>query len=181
MEVYGNLDAVKQAIEQKYSAEINAINKEANGAIALIKKESESQLKAEKARTDLLVEAESKKAYAKILSEQKLKAKQEFESKREAMINKVFAAAENKAPKMVEDKKYIDFVMKNLPKGEDLVVYAHIDSYKESLPVDSVKVDKSLVGVKFVAGNIEYDFTLDSAINSRKEQLRHAISEVLFK
>ena len=45
----------------------------------------------------------------------------------------------------------------------------------------SPRVDKNIIGIKFKAKEVLYDFSLDGIIASKKDVLRHAVSKILFK
>lgn len=183
MEVFGNIEALKRAIEKRYENEIKALEEETDKKIQELKKEAEKEIALDKSRIDTLKAAAEKKAYSKVMSEEKLNAKKEFEQKREELINKVFEIAEKEAKKVTRSKEYIAFIKKNIPKVSDKKIEATADSaiYKKCLPSKiKIKIDKNITGIKLREGNITYDLTIDEAIRSKKEVLRHKISTILF-
>jgi len=177
MEVFGNIEALKEAIEKKYTSKIREVEKEKEKQLNEIDKELKKKLNLLDSRMKTASDAEVKKTHSVILSEEKLKAKKEFEEKREELINKVFKEAEKKSKKIVRSKEYIDYVKSNIPKEKDLKVTGS-DALKKHFP--KLKVDKNILGLKFESEGIIYDFTLDNMINSKKDVLRHEISKVLF-
>lgn len=180
MQVYGNISSLKKSIERKYSSQIKAIDKETEKEIEKIKRETEKQIALLKTKMKTSAELEAKKIDSKVMSEVTLKAKRDFEKKREELINKVFDKAHAKAKKVAHSKEYIDYVKKKLPE-EEAEAIGDSAYYKKFFPAIKLKIDKNIIGLKFSSANIIYDFTLDSILNSEKDNLRHTISKVLFK
>ncbi len=178
MEIYGNIEALKGAIEKKYSSKIKGIEKETEKQLADIDKELSKELELLKSRMKTTTDAEVKKTHSMILSSEKLKAKKEFEEKRESLIEGVFKKAEKKASKITHSKEYIDYVRSNMPKEQNVRVIGDDAYYKEHFP--KLKIDKSIVGIKFELEGLIYDFTLNNIINSKKDILRQEVSKILF-
>lgn len=178
MEVFGNVEGLKDYIEKRYSSEIKLIKAEKEKQLEEIDKILKKELELLRSHMKTLTNADVKKAYSMILSEERLKAKKEFEEKREAIINSVFAEAEKKAEKIVHTSEYIDFVRKNMPQEKGLLVVGDSNYYKKAFP--KVKVDKNMLGLKFESEGVTYDFTLDNMIASKKEILRQEVSRILF-
>jgi vacuolar-type H+-ATPase subunit E/Vma4 len=124
------------------------------------------------------IDAEVKKTSSMISSSAKLKAKKEFEEKREAIIESVFEKAMKKAKDIAHSEDYIDFVKKNIPDTKGLSAVGDSDYYSKVF--QGIKIDKSIIGVKFESEGIVYDFTLDNMISSKKDILRHEVSKILF-
>jgi len=178
MEVFGNVEALKGAIEKKYSSKIRDVEKDRDKQLAEIDKELKKKLELLKSRMKTTTGAAIKKTHSMILSSEKLKAKKEFEEKREALIESVFAKAEKKAKTVAHSKEYLDFVKKSVPKDNNLSVIGDSDYYKKDFP--KLKIDKKIVGLRFESEDIIYDFTLDNLIASKKDVLRHEVSKILF-
>jgi len=178
METFGNIEALKGAIEKKYASKIKEVEKDREKQLKEIEQELNKKLEVLKSRMKTKIDAEVKKTHSMILSEEKLKAKKEFEEKREGMIESVFKEAEKKAKKIAHTKEYMDFVNKNLPEEKDLSIIGDGTYYKETFP--ELKVDKDLIGLKFESKGIIYDFTLDNIIKSKRDILRQEVSKVLF-
>lgn len=178
MEVYGNVEALKEAIEKRYSSMIQDIEKDKKKQLTEMLKEVKEKLDLLKARMKTETDAEVKKTTSMTLSAAKLIAKKEFEEKREAIIESVFSGAAKKAKDIAHSKEYIDFVKKGMPDAKGLSAIGDSDYYKKEFP--SLKIDKNLVGLKFESEGVIYDFTLDSIIASKKDILRHEVSKVLF-
>lgn len=177
MEILGNARSIEDSIRQKYEKDINNVQKELDKNIELKRKEFEKQKELKLADISTATDFEVKKEHSKILSEENLKAKREFESAREILIEKVFKEAEKKAAKIAHSKDYIEFVKKRMP--EDCKIIADSDFFKKHF--GNIKVDKNIVGVKGQIGNVIYDFSLDGIINSKRDELRHVITKALFK
>tara|TARA_Y100000310_G_C20320671_1_gene640605 strand:- start:54 stop:689 length:636 start_codon:yes stop_codon:yes gene_type:complete len=178
METFGNVEALKGAIEKKYSSKIKEAEKEKSKQLADIDKELKKKLDLLKSHMKTSTEAEVKKTHSMILSGEKLKAKKEFEEKREELIENVFKAADKKAKSIAHSKEYIDFVESNLPGGEFSTI-GDSNYYEKAFP--NLEIDKDIVGVKFESKGVIYDFTLNNIIASKKDILRHEVSKVLFK
>lgn len=178
MEVFGNVGALKGAIEKKYSTKIKEAEKEKEKQLVEIDRETKKKLELLRSHMNVVIEAEAKKAYSMILSGENLKIKKEFEEKRESLINEVFKEAEKRAKRIAHSDMYIDYVKENTPKENNLTIIGNSDYYKKIFP--KLKVDKSIVGIKLQSEWAIYDFTLDNLINSKKDVLRHEISKVLF-
>lgn len=178
MKVYGNIEALKSSIKKKYSAQIRAIEKDIEKKIKELKKETERKIALIKSRTKTLADLEAKKLYAMLMNEAILKAKRDFEKKREELINKVFDEAYKKAKKIAHTHEYIEYVKRKIPK-EELEVIGDSPYYEKFFP--NLKIDKNVIGLKFKSTNVVYDFSLDSGLKSQKEKLRHIINKILFE
>lgn len=178
MEIFGNVEALKGAIEKKYAAEIKKVEEDRDKQLAEIDKELKKKVELLSSHMKTAIDAEVKKTHSMILSEEKLKAKKEFEEKRESLINAIFKEAEKKAKKIAHSREYIDFVKENIPKEKGFLIIGDGDYYKKLFP--KVKVDKSIIGLRFEGEGLVYDFTLNNMIEARKDVLRHDISKVLF-
>lgn len=177
MEIFGNIEHIKESIKQKYEKDISNIQKELDKTIAAKKQEFKKQKEIELANISTATDFEVKKEYSKILSEQNLKAKRDFESAREDLIKTVFKEAEEKAIKIAHSKDYIDFVKKRVP--ENCTIIADSDFFKKYF--DKIEIDKSIVGIKCKVGNVIYDFSLDGIMKSKRDELRNIVTKVLFK
>ena len=178
MEIFGNIETLKGAIEKKYTSEIKKIEKETEKQLAEVDKELKKKLELLRAKIKTETDAEVKKTHSMILSSEKLKAKKEFEEKREELIESVFKEAEKKASKVAHSEEYIDYVKSNMPDKEGLTVIGDAALYEKHFP--GIKVDKSIVGIKFESEGVIYDFTLDNMISSKKDVLRQEVSKILF-
>lgn len=178
MEVFGNVEALKGAIKKKYSAEIKKVEEDRNRQLAEVDKELKKKLELLSSHMKTAIDAEVKKTHSMILSEEKLKAKKEFEEKRESLIEAVFKEAEKKAKKIAHSREYIDFVKENIPKEEGFLIIGDGDYYKKLFP--KLEVDKNIIGLRFEAEGLVYDFTLDDIIEAKKDVLRHEVTKVLF-
>jgi vacuolar-type H+-ATPase subunit E/Vma4 len=176
MEVLGNVDKLKKSIETKFDQKIKDIDSERKEQLAIVKKELKKKLELLSVHMKTATDSEAKKTYSMLLSTEKLKAKKKFEEKRESMIQKIFLTAQKKAKKVTQSDEYLEFVNKNKPENAQVIG----DSYfKKHFP--EIKADDNIIGVKFNAKGIVFDFTLDSMVASKSDLLRHEISQVLFK
>ncbi len=181
MEVYGNVDSLKESIGKKYDEDIAELDKQAEKIISDIKAQADKKKELMKARNKTDTEAEVKKLKSKVISEETLKAKKEFEKSREELIEKVFSEAEKKAKDTAKTKKYADLVKKKMPKKVDSAIVGNVALKKLFKGIKTWKTDKTIAGIKFVQGEVVYDFTLDSAIRARKDELREKVAKILFK
>ncbi len=179
MKVIGNIESIKKSIEQRYQKELAEANKVIEQQIAEMKSQAEEKISLMRAKMKVNAEQDAKKEEAKIISEEKLKAKRAYEEKREGLINAVFEEAEKEKVKKAHTKAYIDFVKKQMPEGR-LTAIADSDYYKKDIKAEKWEIDKSITGIKFVRDNMIFDFTMDAALNSYKERLRHVVSETLW-
>lgn len=178
MEIFGNIEALKGAIEKKYTSKINKVSKETEKQLAEVDKELKKKLVLLKSHMKTETDAEVKKTHSMILSSEKLKAKKEFEEERESLINKVFKEAAKKASKVAHSEEYIDYVKANMPGNEDITIIGDAALYEKHFP--GIKIEKGIVGMKFVSESITYDFTLNNIIDSKKDILRQEVSRILF-
>ena len=178
MEVFGNVEGLKGSIEKRYSSEIKEVEKQEQKQLAEIDKELKKKLELLDSHMKTLTDSEVKKAHSMILSEEKLKAKKEFEEKRESLINAVFKEAEKQAKKIAHSQDYVDYIKKDMPNETGFSIIGDSVYYKKFFP--ELKVRKDIVGVKFESEGLVYDFTLNNIIASKKDILRHEVSKVLF-
>jgi vacuolar-type H+-ATPase subunit E/Vma4 len=178
METFGNMESMKSAIEKKYSSKIKEIEKERDAQLAGINKQLSKELELIRSHMQTEIEAEANKMHSMVLSSEKLKAKKEFEEKREALLDKVFIEAIKKAYQVAHTKDYVAYVKKNMPKGASFVVKGDSPYFKKAF--HKLKIDKKIVGIRFESADIVYDFTLDNIISSKKDILRQEVSRILF-
>ena len=177
MEIFGNAQALKKAIEIKYSSKIKKIEEEKEKQLEEIGKELKKKLELLRAHMKTDAEAAAKNAYSIILNREKLKAKKDFEETRESIIESVFNKAENRAKSIAHTNEYIGFVKRNIPEKEKLTAIGDSDYYKKHFP--GLKIGKNIIGLKFESENLSYDFAISSLISSKKEMLRHDINKIL--
>ena len=179
MEVFGNVDALKGSIEKKYASRIKEIERNRDKELKEIGKKLGKESELLKSHMKTVTNAEVKKAESMILSEERLKAKKEFEEKREGLIESVFKEADKKIRKIAQSDDYLKFVKENMPKEDNLKVVGGSEYYKQEFP--DVVLDYAIAGLKFEIEGITYDFTIQNLIESKKEVLRKKISEALFR
>lgn len=177
MEVIGNIELIKKSIQKKYEKEIRVIEKETSKEIEALNAEASKQKALQIAKIKTSRDAESRKVYSKILSEQRLNAKKQFEEAREEYIKEIFSEAFEKAKTIAHSNQYIDFVKSQSPSGS-FSVTADGDFFKKHFK--DVKIDKAIIGMKFQADEVSYDLSLDGILTSKRDVLRHSVSQVLF-
>ncbi len=161
MQVYGNLEEVRKAINGHFDRLIKEREKDRDNQVNLLSKQfnqSLEELRAEKRRER---ENAVRKVKAKALNERKAAAKRDFEKAREDMINSVLQALEQKLPKIAKSKEYRAFVKKHAPKGK-------------------FTLKKGQLGVKYESNTVVLDFDLRSLFESKQGRLREIVTKELF-
>lgn len=178
MKVYGNLNAVKEAIRERYGRETSAIGKEIREKQQLLRGSVEAELRALEERLSAEAENEAQQAYQRVFNERKSAAKRQFEGEREALIESVLSEAGKEAEKFAEGKQYLEFVKRNMPGKGRLEAFGGSEAYKAAFP--GMKIDKSLRGIVFRGEGVEYNFTADRIMEARREELRRVATAALF-
>jgi len=177
MKVFGNANALKKSIEKTYSDKVKEIDNGAKEEIKEINDQAKKEMDELVAKLQLATESEVNKTYSRKISEQTMEVKKRYEEQREACINEVFEEAEKQAAKIAHSAAYTKFVKKNMPKGRFTIV-ADGPYFKKAFP--RAKVERGFHGIKFVSNEVTFDFTLNSAIASKRDALRHMVNEKLF-
>ncbi|MHA1911348.1 MAG: hypothetical protein ACTSYA_06605 [Candidatus Kariarchaeaceae archaeon] len=179
MKVEGNLDHLKKEIENSYKEKLMEFKKHADLEFKEEKKQiDEGQKKAlERANNEL--DEEEKKVFKSTLSEEKLTAKKDYENKREALINKVFDEASNKAKKTLISKDYLSFVKKFLKENGEAKIIGGYKEYNKTFK--DAELDEKVNGILVKKDKMIFDFTYTKFIESRKLDLRHKVSNILFE
>ncbi|MCD6414002.1 MAG: V-type ATP synthase subunit E [Candidatus Diapherotrites archaeon] len=180
MQTFGDVERLKEAIKKKYDAEISAIQRQTEEEIRAIQAETKEKIKLMAANIRSQAEREAVQAESKVLSEERLKAKREFEKTREQLIEKTFSEIRAKLASVAHSKRYLNFIKKKLNEInlEHYTVIADSSYYKTIFP--NYTTDKNIIGVKLVSDNMTYDLTLDTALEAKKDELRLKISELLW-
>ena len=178
MEAKGNIELIKDSIKKKYDKEIEDINQSAKEETKKLEMEAAKKVNEEVDKIKNSSDTESEKAYSRILNEERLKAKAEFEEEREGFIKKVFSEAMDRARDFARKKEYLEFVKSRAPK-ESFQVIAGDAFFKEHF--DDVEIDENIRGVKFRSKEVLYDLSLDGIMSSKKDILRHEASRILFR
>lgn len=178
MEILGNVNSLKKSIEKDYEKKIRQIEEDAKEKAAEISKNAKKETEELISKMRLDSESEANKAYSLIISEETMNVKKKYEEKREAYINEIFAEAKKQSPAVAKSPLYIKFVKKNAPKGGFDAVTDN-DACKKLFP--NARISKGFSGVRFVSDDVTYDFSIEAAIESKKDVLRHTINEKLFK
>lgn len=176
METFGDVEGFKKTIEGKYSTEIRKLEEATEERIQELREDYENRFLVTQKQIESETALESSKLAARVKSEKEIHARREFEQKREELIEAVFREVMERALKLAHSKQYVDYVKKRLPK--DAVVVCDSSYYKKAFP--KAKVDKSIVGVTAVSGNLVYNFTIDALVESKKEHLRNTAAKTLF-
>jgi vacuolar-type H+-ATPase subunit E/Vma4 len=179
MKAFGNAEAVKAFIKDKYDKQIQEIQQQVKQERKKSSQEVNQRLQEAKARIEDSMELELRQARARAATRAKMEAKLGFQETREQLINQVLDEARKKMLGVAHSKKYLDYLKKNskkLPSG--VKVYADSNYYKSVFPKYSI--DDNLVGVKAEGKEVTYDFTLPALLENNKDEVRQAISKTLF-
>jgi len=180
MEVFGNVEYIKKAIQKKYDELNKELDREIEERCEEVKAAFSKEIASLKEHFELRLENLSRQQYMKILNEEKSRAKRAYEEQREKMIGLVFEEVMKEAQKKAHTKEYINFVKVSL-KGEEtgsLHAVGDSDFYRKEFP--KLKVEKGFAGMKFRSGDTIIDLTIDGALKSKKDSLRQLISHRLF-
>ncbi len=178
MKVLGNINALKKSIEQTYSDKIKAIDNETKEKVAEINSKAKKEMDEKVSKMQLDTESEVSKTYSRLISEETMTVKKQYEEKREAYINEIFDEAEKQAATIAHSDGYLKLVKSKAPKGKfDIVA----DSTYYEKEFSGLKTSKEFHGLKFVSAEVTYDFSIESSIASKRDVLRHIINEKLFK
>lgn len=178
MQVFGDERKLKEFIKDKYDSKIKELDSEYQEKIREAEAQIEEKIEEKKRALDAETQKEITQAKSKTLSEERLKAKQNFEKTREKLITETLEQVEDGLMAQAHSKEYLEY-LKNKTKGlKDFEVIADSDYYKKVFP--KYKKDNSIIGVKLLSGELTYDLTLSTAFNAKKELLRQKASETLF-
>lgn len=178
MKILGNINSLKKSIEQSYNAKLKAIEEETKQKIAEINNAAKKQMDETVSKLQLDTESDVSKTYSRILSEETMEVKKKYEEEREACIREVFSEAEKQADKKAHSPVYMKYLASKAPKGKFDVIG---DSQYYKKKFSKIKVVKQgFHGIKLVSDDVTYDFSIESAIASKKDILRHKVNEVLF-
>jgi vacuolar-type H+-ATPase subunit E/Vma4 len=178
MKVYGNIEGLKQKIKENYENMALEIEKEETREIELIEEETNEKIRELTAQAEIEKEALALTAKARVLNEEKLKAKRKFEGEREKIIQSVFLEIEKDKKKIAESNEYIKFVKTELPKKEKLIAKGGSPKYKKDFK--KIKIDKKIAGMVFSSEETIYDFTIESLVAGKEERIREKAIKELF-
>ena len=177
MTVEGNLEHLEKEIENSYKEKLEEFQKNSLEEFNLEKKQIDEKHKKALAKARMEAEEEEKKVFKSTLAEEILNAKKEFENKREELINNVFNTASEKANEVLLGKDYLKLAKKTA-KGK-VKVTGGFEEYKKEFP--DVEVDNRVRGVIVRKDNLIFDFSYDKFVESRRLDLRHKVSNILFE
>lgn len=177
MKVEGNIEHLETEIKNSYKDKLAEFEKLNLGEFDKEKSAIEEHQQKAMNKVKAEMKDEERKVFKSTLAEEMLNAKKEFENKREELINNVFEQAEKKSKKVLVGKPYINFVKKMAKAKAEIT--GGSNSYKKEFP--NVKVDPRVDGITVKDNNLIFDFTYKKFIGSRKLDLRHRISKILFE
>ena len=177
MKVYGNLELFKERINQDFDKQVDDLHKETGKQETEINDSYKAKIKEFNKEFDQKIEQEANSLKVRVINEEKLKAKVDYEEEREKLINEVFDKATEQLKKAVHTKKYVDYIKAKLPKLSKMEIIADSDFFKQYFK--NVKVDASLTGMKVISGNEIYDFTADSLMDAKKDSFRSEVVSIL--
>jgi len=179
MEVFGNVELLKEEISSVMNEKLNTLKQELEEFKGQVSEENGRKLTDLREQHKTTLNQDLKKAYSQIIGEKTLEAKKAYEEKREQLIDEVFAEVLKKSKSITNTAKYVSFVKSQAPKGKNVKVFGDCNYYKKSF--SKMKLDKSISGLRFEEGDVSYDFTVERMIKVRKEELRRQVNATLFK
>jgi len=179
MKVFGDIEGLKKEISNTFELQVKETEEETEKQVKALNSEAEKKAEAimEQAKTDC--EALAREAKQRVLNEEKLKAKKNFEESRERLIMKVIEEAKNEISKKAKSKEYLDFLKANKPNENAVQTLGSEASYKAIFP--QMKADKNLRGVKVITSDAVYDLTLDNLLQVNEELVRRTITQNIFR
>ena len=178
MQILGSLDLLKKEIKKTYSERLTEFKREKTEEFNKVKSEISEKHKQELKKVKNELQNEERKVFKTTLSEELLKAKKDFENKREELINNAFQTAKEKSKDTLLNDHYLNFI-KEFIKGKNNIKLA--GNYKEYEKHFDIEINSKLDGIIVKQGNQVFDFTYTTFIESRKLDLRHKISNILFQ
>lgn len=205
MEVYGDIEAMKKIIGERYEAKITAIGMETNTAVEAIERETSEKISLMRADALSAIKSEIHAAKSKAMGEKKLEAKRVFELEREGAVEAVLCGIEKRKEKIALSKEYIDYVKANMPGKGKTEIYNPEQNWRKpgsAVSKDStqicqlavavggsekyktafgckVKIDKGIAGIVFTSENAIHDFTISKMVEAKRDVLREAIMKNL--
>ncbi len=178
MQQLGNPEYLKKEIDKAFKERLEEWKKEKLQEFEDWKK---SILKAHRDRLSQLdkkLEDEKRLEFATAESDEKRKAKQDFEEKREAEIEKVFDQAKEKAKYAVTKKEYHLLIHNIIQDRQHIRYLGNTDLIKGYDPIEH---DPEVTGLKIIAKESVIDLSFEKFIEAKKEVLRMEISNTLFR
>jgi vacuolar-type H+-ATPase subunit E/Vma4 len=176
MNVSGNVDHLKKEIQRSYADKLAEFKKQSMKQFDEERKKLEEDHKKKVVLVEEEIKEEEQEMFKSALSEEKLNAKKEFENKREALINEVFDEADKNAKKILAEKSYAKMI-NAFVKDKDVELVG-MKILQKTFP--KMAVDDNVFGVIVKQNEQIFDFTFTTFIESRKLDLRHKVSEILF-
>jgi len=180
MKAFGNAEAVKAFIKNKYDKQIQEIRQQVKQEREKSSEEVNQRLQEAEASIEDSMKLELRQARTRAATRAKMEAKLGFQETREQLINQVLDEARKKMLDVAHSKKYLDYLKKyskQLPDG--VKIYADSDYYKNVFPKYSI--NDSIIGVKAEGKEVTYDFTLPALLENKKDKVRQAVSKTLFE
>ncbi len=178
MKIHGSISNIKRAIEKRYWKLYEGMRDEAEKQISQLRKESSEKLSKLREWHKAKLSREKQQLYTMLLNEEKLKLRIKRNDLREKMVNKVLEQVRKKSSTIVLTQEYIDFVKSRLKEEKTLVCLGSSESYKKHFP--NMRIDKTINGLRFEGENAILDFSVDSIIESKKDELRCLASKKIF-
>ncbi|MCK4327162.1 MAG: hypothetical protein KAW41_01660 [Candidatus Diapherotrites archaeon] len=180
MKVVGDLRGLEKAVKQRYRSDAKSLESEARARTKKIRDWQSEQVKEIKRSRKARLESVRETAKRRVVNEARMKARMEYQREKEKHIASVVAEARKGLKKLSESEEYMSYVKRHLPKVKGYTAYCGSPKYKDIFG-DKMKPDKAITGVKIVAGDTAYDFTLDSLMDSRISEVKMAASKALFE
>ncbi len=179
MQVLGSLEHLKKEIQSNYTGKFQEFKQETGTKFNEEKLDIEEKHKQDIKKAESEQKAEEKKVFRTTFAEEQLNAKKEYEQKREGMINNVFELATEKSKDVLLGNDYIKIIKNFIKSKGNIEITGNFMDYKTKFP--GIKINKKISGIIVKKGNKIFDFTFGNFIESRKLDLRHKVSNILFK
>ena len=179
MEVSGNKQMLLNEVEKGFVTEFDEFEKKSIGEFT-----AESKNAAERHRKDIDnvmkdIERRKKRAYSHTLAVERMNARKEYEQKREEIINRVFKIAGEKAEGELVKWEYLGPIKDFADNREISEMTGGLEEYKATFPL--IGVDALLDGIVVRKEGKVYDFTYKTFVESKRLELRHKVSKLLFE
>ena len=178
MKTVGDPASLKKAVIRHYHSDERKLKKEAGGRIRKIRQWKKAQIAEIKSSRKPRMQSIQETAKRRAINEARLSAQLEYQRKKGAFVDKVVEEARERLKAISTSQNYLNYVKARLPHG-DYVAYCSSPKHK-TLFGSKMRLDKNITGIKVVAGETTYDFTLDSLMGARLDEVKMAASKELF-
>ncbi|MBN1156274.1 hypothetical protein JXA85_01535 [Candidatus Woesearchaeota archaeon] len=178
MIIHGSVSRIKKAVEKRYDKLYAEIRKNADRQIDMLRKESNENLSGMRKEHRILLSRERHQLYTKLLNEEKLRLRLKQNDLKERLIRKVLEKVRKDAKAIILTQSYIDFVKSRVRGEKNLSCVGSSESYRKHF--QNFRIDRTINGTILEGNGTIFDFTVDSLLESKKDELRYIASRKLF-